>query len=217
MPTPGSHSYDVQRTRLRGRLESEGVNDKNADETANRIMQRDNTATSPAARDDRAAGPYGERTAGGAPGNVIGMRSPAFSDHTLLPPRCTREGGDRSPALEWDEPPEGTVELALLCEDLDAPDGPFLHWLGTGISPDSRSIDEAATPAGAQVWPNDYGDTGYGGPLPPIGDDPHRYIFRLFALDAPLGMSPGTPVEEVRAAIDDRRLATGTLVGLFVR
>ena len=217
MPTPGSHSYDVQRTRLRGRLESEGVNDKNADEAANRIMQRDNTATSPAAGDDRAAGPYGERTAGGEPGNVIGMRSPAFSDHTLLPPRCTREGGDRSPALEWDEPPEGTVELALLCEDLDAPDGPFLHWLITGISPDTRSIDEATTPAGAEAWTNDYGDTGYGGPLPPMGDDPHRYVFRLVALETPLGMSPGAPIEEVRAALDDRRLATGTLVGLFVR
>jgi Raf kinase inhibitor-like YbhB/YbcL family protein len=217
MPTPGSHTYDVQRTRLRGRLETEGVNDKNADETANRIMQRDNQATPPGARSDRAAGPYGEGTAGGDAGNVIALRSPAFSDNALLPPRYTREGGDRSPALEWDEPPEGTVELALLCEDLDAPDGPFLHWLVTGISPDTRSIDEASTPAGAQEWTNDYGDAGYGGPLPPIGDDAHRYVFRLFALDAPLALSPGAPLEDVRAELDRRRLATGTLIGLFVR
>jgi phosphatidylethanolamine-binding protein (PEBP) family uncharacterized protein len=120
LPTPGSHSYDVQRTRLRGRLESEGVNDRNADEAANR-------------------------------------------------------------------------------------------------SPETRSVDEGGTPAGAQEWPNDYGDTGYGGPQPPIGDDPHRYVFRLFALDAPPELSPGAPLEDVRAELDRRRLATGTLVGLFAR
>lgn len=63
MPTPGSHGYDVQRTRLRGKLETEGVNDKNADELANRIMQRDDQTTSPGLLSERAAGPYGaERT-----------------------------------------------------------------------------------------------------------------------------------------------------------
>ncbi len=217
MPTPGSHSYDVQRTRLRGRLEAEGVNDKNADETANRIMQRDNQEASPAARSDRAAGPYGERPAGGDAGNVIGLRSPAFSENTLIPARCSRDGDDRSPALEWDTPPEGTVELALLCEDLDAPQGPFLHWLVTRMSPDTTSIAEGERPAGGEEWENDYGDVGYGGPQPPIGDDPHRYVFRLFALDAPLGLSPGVDVSEVRAALDGRRLATGTLIGLFAR
>jgi Raf kinase inhibitor-like YbhB/YbcL family protein len=217
MPTPGSHSYDVQRTRLRGRLEAEGVNDKNADETANRIMQRDNQGTSPAARSDRAAGPYGERTAGGEAGNVIGLRSPAFSDNTLMPERCSRDGGNRSPALEWDALPEETVELALLCEDLDAPEGPFLHWLITGISADTTSLPDGEGPAGGEEGENDYGDVGYGGPQPPIGDDPHRYVFRLFALDAPLSMSPGAAVEVVRAALDDRRVATGTLIGLFAR
>lgn len=73
------------------------------------------------------------------------------------------------------------------------------------------------TPAGAEEWQNDYGDVGYGGPQPPIGDDPHRYAFRLFALDAPLEMRPGTDVGEVRAALDDRRMAAGTLIGLYAR
>ena len=217
MPTPGSHGYDVQRTRLRGRLEAEGVNDKNADETANRIMRRDNEGTSPAAPSDRAAGPYGERTSGGAPGNVIGLRSPAFNDSTLMPARCSRDGGNRSPALEWDPPPEGTVELALLCEDLDAPECPFLHWLVTGISADTTSIAEGESPPGGEEWENDFGDMGYGGPQPVVGDDPHRYVFRLFALDAPLGVRPGSAPSAARAVLDDRRLATGTLIGLFAR
>ena len=218
MPTPGSHGYDVQRTRLRGKLESEGIPDERADENANRILQRDNDAVSPGLRDDRARGPYGERTTGeGDAGNVIGLRSPAFNDNTTMPARCSWDGGNRSPALEWDEPPAGTVELALLCEDPDAPRGPFLHWLLTGIDPGVRSVDEAQSPPGATAWPNDFGDEGYGGPRPPIGDDPHRYVFRLYALDSSLGLSPGADVDEVRAALENTRLATGTLIGLFAR
>ncbi len=218
MPTPGSHSYDVQRTRLRGELEREGIPDEQADETANRIMRRDNDAVSPGLRDDRARGPYGERpSAGGDAGNVIALRSPAFNDNTTLPPRFTKDGGNRSPALEWDEPPPGAVELALLCEDPDAPRGPFVHWLVTGIDPSMRSIEEAQSPPQATVWPNDFGQEGYGGPLPPVGDDPHRYVFRLYALGSPLGLSPGTDLDEVKAAMESSSLATGTLTGWFVR
>ncbi|HEX2043947.1 MAG TPA: YbhB/YbcL family Raf kinase inhibitor-like protein [Acidimicrobiales bacterium] len=103
-----------------------------------------------------------------------------------------------------------------MCEDLDAPGGPFLHWLLSGIDPTTTSIAEGQAPPEATPWPNDYGDLGYGGPRPPVGDDAHRYVFRLFALDAPLALEPGASLDEVRAALDDKRLATGTLTGLFV-
>lgn len=216
MPTPGSHSYDVQRARLRGKLEDEGVNDRNADEAANAILQKENDAVSPAARTDRAAGPYGERGGGGDPGAVIDLRSPAFNDHTLIPGRFSLDGDNLSPPLEWSDVPDGTVELALLCEDPDAAGGPFLHWLVTGIDPSRRSIGEGEQPPGTS-WPNDFGTRGYGGPRPPVGDDPHRYFFRLYALDSPVGLAPGADLDAVHAALDERRLATGTLVGLFAR
>ena len=217
MPTPGSHSYDVQRTRLRGKLDDEGIPDQHADQAANEILQRQNTAPNPGAYDDRAAGPYGERGGGGDPGAVIELRSPAFNDQTLLPPRHSRDGGNVSPALEWDGVPEGTVEFALLCEDPDAPTGTFLHWLVTGISPGTRAVAEGEEPDGATSWPNDFGERGYGGPAPPVGDEPHRYFFRLYALGSPLGLSPGADIDDVRRALDHASLATGTLVGLFVR
>jgi Raf kinase inhibitor-like YbhB/YbcL family protein len=217
MPTPGSHSYDVQRTRLRGKLETEGVNDQNADQAANEILQRQNRAPNPGALDDRAAGPYGERGGGGDPGAVIALRSPSFSDQTLLPPRHSHDGGNVSPALEWDAVPEGTVELALVCEDPDAPMGTFLHWLVTAIPPSTRSVPEGEEPKGGTGWRNGYGEKGYGGPAPPVGDDPHRYFFRLYALGSPLGLSPGADIDDVRRALDEASLATGTLVGLFVR
>jgi Raf kinase inhibitor-like YbhB/YbcL family protein len=216
MPTPGSHQYDVQRTRLRGELEDEGVNDQNADEQANAILQKGNDAVSPAARTDRAAGPYGERGGGGDPGAVIELRSPAFNDHTLIPGRFSLDGENVSPPLEWSDVPDGTVELALLCEDPDAPRGTFLHWLVTGIDPSVRSVGEGVELPGTN-WPNDYGTQGYGGPQPPVGDDAHRYFFRLYALDAPLDVAPGADHDAVHAAFEKRRLATGTLVGLFAR
>ena len=202
---------------MRGKLEAEGVNDERADETANRIMQRDNDRVSPGVRSDRAGGPYGERTLGGDPGKVIALRSPGFNDSTVMPARCSKDGGNTSPALEWDVPPAGTVEVALLCEDLDAPDGPFLHWLLTGIDPATTSVAEGQAPPEATPWPNDYGESGYGGPRPLVGDDAHRYQFRLFALGSPLGLAPGTNLDDVRAALNDKQLATGTLTGLFVR
>ena len=217
MPSPGSHRYDVQRTRLRAELDDQGVNDQKADEAANAILQRGNDAVSPAARTDRAAGPYGEGAGGGDPGAVLDLRSPAFNDHSYIPGRFSLDGDNTSPALDWSEPPEGTVELALLCEDPDAPGGTFLHWLLTGIDPSRRSVGEDEQPPEAAVWENDYGERGYGGPKPPVGDDPHRYFFRLFALDAPLDLSPGADLDDVRDALDARRLATGTLVGLFAR
>ena len=154
MPTPGSHRYDVQRARLRDRLDDEGLPDQRADEAANRIMRGDNPSPSPALQGERAQGPLGERTAGGGdPGNVITLRSPGVNDNATMPPRYSREGGNRSPALEWDEPPPGTTELTVLCEDIDAPGGHFLHWLVTGIDPGVRSIGEDESPS-AKAWPN---------------------------------------------------------------
>ncbi|HWC11238.1 MAG TPA: YbhB/YbcL family Raf kinase inhibitor-like protein [Acidimicrobiales bacterium] len=217
MPTPGSHRYDVRRSRLRAELDDQGVNDQKADEAANAILQRGNDTVSPAARTDRAAGPYGEAGGGGDPGAVIDLRSPAFNDHTLMPGRLSLDGGNASPPLDWSEPPEGTAELALLCEDPDAPGGTFLHWLLTGIDPSRRSLGEGEQPPEASSWENDYGERGYGGPRPPVGDDAHRYFFRLFALEAPLDLPAGEDREDVRAALEGSRLATGTLVGLFAR
>ena len=85
------------------------------------------------------------------------------------------------------------------------------------LDPSRRSLGEDEQPPEATAWENDYGERGYGGPKPPVGDDAHRYFFRLFALEAPLDLAPGTDLDEVRDALDARRLATGTLVGLFAR
>lgn len=106
------------------------------------------------------------------------------------------KGGNVSPALEWRNVPPGTKSLALQVYDPDAPTGSgFWHWAVYNIPPTSASLAQGAgneaarLPAGAFGGNTDFMDTGatgangnYGGPCPPQGDKPHRYIFTLYAL-----------------------------------
>ena len=148
---------------------------------------------------------------------TIELRSPAFSDHAAIPTRFTKDGEDLSPPLEWSGVPEGTAELALLCEDPDAPGGTFVHWVLSGLDASLSGLGEGETPPGAVEGTNDYGHTGYGGPRPPAGDDPHRYFFRLYAAADPLGLSPGGSADDLRRALARTELARGTVVGTYQR
>ncbi|GAB3978344.1 YbhB/YbcL family Raf kinase inhibitor-like protein [Plantactinospora veratri] len=145
------------------------------------------------------------------------MRSRAFNDHDRLPDRFSRDGGNISPPLEWFDVPEEATELVLLVEDRDAGRTPFLHWLVTGIEATSGGVDEGQTPPGGRVWENGFGTAGWGGPHPPTNDDPHRYFFRLYAVNRPLEL-PGAPqASDVHAAVQRLELASGNMVGTFAR
>jgi Raf kinase inhibitor-like YbhB/YbcL family protein len=147
----------------------------------------------------------------------IMLRSTAFNDHDLLPGRFSREGGNVSPPLEWSQVPDGTEELVLMVEDPDAGNTPFLHWLVTGISPQAGGVAEGGVPEGGREWANDFGATGWGGPHPPRHDDPHRYFFRLYALQGPLMLPDSPHAEDVHRALTDHEIASGTTVGTFYR
>ncbi|HEY1327054.1 MAG TPA: YbhB/YbcL family Raf kinase inhibitor-like protein [Casimicrobiaceae bacterium] len=98
-------------------------------------------------------------------------------------------GQNISPALEWTDPPSGTRGFALTCYDPDAPTGSgWWHWqiydipqTATGLAR-SAGNPEGRRPDTAIQSRNDYGEVGYGGPCPPAGDKPHRYIFTVHAL-----------------------------------
>jgi Raf kinase inhibitor-like YbhB/YbcL family protein len=217
MPEPGSHAYDVRRRELRDQYDQQGVPDKNATQAANEELQGGARTGSRASSTDRVDGPLGERGGGGQnPGAGIALRTSAFSDHDMIPARYSKDGDNVPPVLEWSGVPDGTVELVLLCEDPDAPGGTYLHWLVTGIDPSATAISESE-PAGATAWTNGYGERGYGGPQPPVGDDAHRYFFRLYALGSPFDLPVGTGLDEVKSSLEDKALAAGTTVGLFAR
>lgn len=147
----------------------------------------------------------------------IDLRSTAFDDGAFIPRRHSKEGENVSPPLSWSGVPDGTAELLLLCEDPDAPSGTFLHWLVTGIDPTSDGVEAGRAPRGGTPMTNGYGERGWGGPLPPPGDKAHRYFFRLYALPEPVSVEDGAGADAVRAAVADRRLASGTLQGLYRR
>src|SRR5437879_4876019 len=116
------------------------------------------------------------------------LTSTAFAEGEPIPAGHTGDGANRSPALAWSDPPPGTKTLALVCEDPDAPRGTWVHWVLFNLPADSRGLAEGAS-AGVQ-GKNDFGAVGYGGPAPPHGK-PHRYFFKLHAVDAELKLPAG--------------------------
>jgi Raf kinase inhibitor-like YbhB/YbcL family protein len=145
----------------------------------------------------------------------IAVTSPAFRDGGSIPQRFTCDGDGRSPPLRWSGVPGGARELALVVEDPDA--DRFVHWSVLRIAPDTGLIGAGKVPAGAVQTENGFGDKRWGGPCPPEDDEPHRYVFAIYALDAPLGVDADASADEVRDAIGEHALARGTLTGRFGR
>jgi Raf kinase inhibitor-like YbhB/YbcL family protein len=117
-------------------------------------------------------------------GVMIEVRSPAFSEGDTLPVEFTFDGDNVSPPLSWSGVPEGTVELRISVRDPDAPSGTFTHWLVVRVDPASTDVGRGTVPARGTEERNSFGDDAYGGPCPPRGHDPHRYVFTVEALDA---------------------------------
>ena len=147
----------------------------------------------------------------------IELRSPSFGDHQPIPARHAKDHDNLSPALEWAGVPQEAVELAVLCEDPDAPGCSFTHWVLAVLLPTVTGLAEGEHPAAAVEGRNDFGEEGYGGPLPPVGHGPHRYVFWVFAASAPLGLMAGASADDLRRALAGKELASGTLVGTYQR
>ena len=145
------------------------------------------------------------------------LSSGAFARSGPIPAKFTCHGADVSPSLQWAGTPAGTVWLVLLMDDPDA--GHFAHWIAYAISAATVRLDEnAGSPASSRLaqGTNDFGRIGYGGPCPPSGT--HHYVFTLYALAAPLGLSGAPHAAAVRAALEKAHiLGKATLTGTFTR
>jgi Raf kinase inhibitor-like YbhB/YbcL family protein len=147
----------------------------------------------------------------------LAVTSPAFPDGGTIPRRYTCDGDDVSPPLAFTGVPAGAASLALLVEDPDAPHGTFTHWLVWDIGPHTTNLGTGQAPTGAVEGRNGFGRTGYGGPCPPRGDRPHRYVFSLYATDRRLSLAPGATPDDLRHALAGHTLASGTLTGRYGR
>lgn len=133
-----------------------------------------------------------------------------------VPVRFTCDGEDARPALAWGEPPDGTTEVVVVVDDPDAPGGTFTHWTVWGLDPADTPIG-SSLPGGAIEGTNGFGSVGWRGPCPPRGADPHRYRFRVLAVDTPVGLSSGATPDAVDRAIRGHVLAEGHLIATYSR
>ncbi|HEY7538119.1 MAG TPA: YbhB/YbcL family Raf kinase inhibitor-like protein [Gaiellaceae bacterium] len=143
------------------------------------------------------------------------LASSAFEDARPIPVRHTCEGEDVSPPLRWTDSPQEARSLALLVDDVDAPGGIFTHWVAWGLDPSADGLDEGDAAPGEGR--NDFGRVGYRGPCPPRGHGPHRYVFRLYALDRELELDAGAAKADLMRAMRGHVLTTAELVGTYER
>src|SRR5579871_4940451 len=164
----------------------------------------------------------------GPKGNAeLRLTSTTFQPGGTIPARVAFSGcggQNVSPQLSWTGAPAGTRSFAITCFDPDAPTGSgFWHWTLANIPASTTSLAEnaAATglPAGAVQGFTDYGMSQWGGPCPPTGDRPHRYIFTVFALDIPAieGMNEKMTGARLNFSVRGHLLAKGTIEGHFSR
>jgi len=149
------------------------------------------------------------------------IKSSAFDEGATIPKRYTCDGADVSPPLSWSGTPAGTKSYALICDDPDAPMGTWVHWVLWGLPPDTMALLEgvpaqAVMASGVRQGLNSGARVGYNGPCPPPGN-PHRYFFKLYALDATLTLPANANKAALETAMKGHILAQAQVMGKYGR
>ena len=170
-------------------------------------------------------------------GPIFEITSPAFTNirpRVPIPHKYTCVDGDASPPLTWSGTPQGAKSLALIADDPEHRTGLWVHWVLYNIPPNVTGLPEGI-PTSTDVLPdgtvqgiNHNKHIGYNGPCPPpnvaqgifysyAGEKPHKYYFKLYALDSEVGLGPGATKEELVKAMDGHVLAQAEWVGKYTR
>jgi len=149
------------------------------------------------------------------------ITSNAFSQNDQIPARHTGESDDISPALTWANVPKEARSLAVFCHDPDAPvissagNYGFVHWVYYNIPATTTNLPEGCS--AYTSGKNDFGKSGYNGPMPPNGHGPHHYYFWVVALDATLNLEEGLTLSQLIEKIQPHTLGMNRLVGTYER
>ena len=155
------------------------------------------------------------------PAMSIQITSVAFTDGQPILAKYTCDGQGISPPLKWSGVPANTKSFALIADDPDAPGGVWVHWVLYDLPATTTELAEntpksAQLPNGVKQGLNSWPHLGYGAPCPPRGK-PHRYFFKLYALDQMLDLKPGATKKDVEVAMKGHVLAEGQLMGTCQR
>lgn len=156
--------------------------------------------------------------------------SPSFNQGDEIPVQFTCDGGDINPELYIQDVPAEAASLVLIMEDPDAPTGIFTHWTVWNIDPKisvipenvkvveafDSEISESRPRIVGREGETSFERNGYGGPCPPAGR-PHRYFFKLYALDTVLDLDSNANVNELREAMNGHVIDKAELMGVYQR
>ena len=148
------------------------------------------------------------------------LTSSAFEQGGAIPSKHTGEAEDTSPALAWTNVPDGSKSFAVICHDPDAPlvkpgTYGYVHWVLYGIPGTASGLAEGTDEYVQGV--NDFGDSGYGGPMPPPGHGTHHYFFWLLALDSEPDLPAGLTMWQLLENIEPNIIGMNRLVGTYSR
>lgn len=147
---------------------------------------------------------------------TLTLSSPAFDEGQRIPARFGRPGDNRNPPLSVEGVPADAGSLALIVDDPDAVDVGgeiWVHWLVWNIPVDRRTIPAGWNADSAIQGENDFGNIQYDGPDPP--DEPHRYRFKIFAVDGQLELDAGADATGLGKAVTGRIVDRAQLVGTY--
>ncbi len=152
---------------------------------------------------------------------ALTLTSSVFDEGQMIPKKYTCQGPDVSPEISWTGAPDGTGSFAIIMDDPDAPVGTWVHWVIFNIPSSATSLQEGVPTdkelkSGARQGKNDFRKIGYGGPCPPPGG-PHRYFFKLYALDSKVDLGAGASKADLEKAMEGHILGQATLMGKFSR
>ena len=146
---------------------------------------------------------------------TLHVSSTAFSEGQSIPEKYTCDGQNVSPPIKWSGAPDNAKSITVICEDPDAPAGNFTHWVLYDLPAKTNELPEGSSGNGKEGV-NGFDKKGYGGPCPPPGR-PHRYFFRVYALDTESLGKAGLSKDEITAAMKGHILAEGHTMGRYAR
>jgi hypothetical protein len=126
-----------------------------------------------------------------------------------------------SPPLSWANAPEGTAFFAIICMDIDTPQG-TAHWGVFDLSADVSDLADGLRPDSSlpsDAWEalNYKDEENWAGPCPPSGEN-HEYVFTIYALNEGMPDFDQTPtVKQMMAHIEQRTIDSAQFSGFYQR